>query len=135
MAYDLSLEFQLPVAPARVLQLLTDAALIRRWSGGDAILNNEEGGEFMMFDGWVTGKVIKTGTEELAHTWKTTDWAEDTVPSEVHYLLKKHDGGTKVIVKHTGLPDEDEMKSHKNGWTDYFFDPLEDYIMIFDKVD
>lgn len=133
MAYDLSLEFQLSAAPDRVMQLLTDAALIRKWSGGEAILENKEGGEFMMFDGWATGKVLKTGANELAYTWKTTDWADDTTPTEVHYLLKKYDGGTKVIITHTGFPNEDEMKSHRSGWTDYFFDPMEDYIMIFEQ--
>ncbi len=133
MAYDLSLEFQLSAAPDRVMQLLTDAVLIRKWSGGEAILENKVGGEFMMFDGWATGKVLKTGSAELAYTWKTTDWAEDTTPTEVHYLLKKHDGGTKVTITHTGFPNEDEMKSHRSGWTDYFFDPMEDYIMIFEQ--
>ncbi|MCF8448374.1 MAG: SRPBCC domain-containing protein [Taibaiella sp.] len=133
MAYDLSLEFQLSAAPDRVMQLLTDAVLIRKWSGGEAILENKVGGEFMMFDGWATGNVLKTGASELAYTWKTTDWAEDTAPTEVHYLLKKHDGGTKVTITHTGLPNEDEMKSHRSGWTDYFFDPMEDYIMIFEQ--
>lgn len=133
MAYDLSLEFQLSAAPDRVMQLLTDAVLIRKWSGSEAILENKEGGEFMMFDGWATGKVLKTGATELAYTWKTTDWADDTTPTEVHYLLKKYDGGTKVIITHTGFPNEDEMKSHRSGWTDYFFDPMEDYIMIFEQ--
>lgn len=133
MAYDLSLEFQLSAAPDRVMQLLTDAVLIRKWSGSEAILENKEGGEFMMFDGWATGKVLKTGANELAYTWKTTDWTEDTTPTEVHYLLKKNDGGTKVIITHTGFPNEDEMKSHRSGWTDYFFDPMEDYIMIFEQ--
>jgi uncharacterized protein YndB with AHSA1/START domain len=133
MAYDLSLEFQLSAAPDRVMQLLTDAVLIRKWSGGEAMLENKVGGEFMMFDGWATGKVLKTGESELAYTWKTTDWAEDTAPTEVHYLLKKNDGGTKVTITQTGFPNEDEMKSHRSGWTDYFFDPMEDYIMIFEQ--
>ena len=26
-----------------------------------------------------------------------------------------------------------EMKSHKSGWTDFFFDPMEDFILIIDK--
>jgi uncharacterized protein YndB with AHSA1/START domain len=133
MAYDLRLEFQLSASPETVMKLLTDATLIRKWSGNEAIVDNKEGGEFMMFDGWVTGTVLKTGTNELAYTWKTTEWPDDVTPSEVHYLLQKHDGGTKVAVTHTGFPNEDEMKSHRSGWTDYFFDPLEDYIMIFEQ--
>jgi uncharacterized protein YndB with AHSA1/START domain len=133
MAFDLSLAFQLSAPPHRVMKLLTDAALIRRWSGGEAIFENKEGGTFSMFDGWVTGTVTKTTENEMACTWTTTEWPENTKPSEVHYLLKKTPGGTLVTVNHTGLPDEDEMKAHRTGWSDFFFEPLEDYIMIFEQ--
>ena len=115
------------------MQLLTDPVLIRKWSGGAAILENKEGGKFEMFDGWVTGTVLKTSKNELAYTWKTSDWPEETKPTEVHYLLKEDEAGTKVILHHTGFPNEDEMKSHKAGWTDFFFDPMEDFILIIDK--
>jgi len=133
MAYDISLEFILSGKPKRVMQLLTDAKLIRKWSGSEGVVEDKVGGKFEMFDGWVTGTVLMTGENELAYTWSTTDWPEGTTPSEVHYLLKPDEAGTKVIVKHTGLPNEEEMKSHKSGWTDYFFDPLEDFILMIDK--
>jgi len=133
MAYDLALEFILSGKPARVMELLTDPVLMRKWSGGAAVLENKVGGKFEMFDGWVTGEVLKTNKNELAYTWRTSDWPEETKPTEVHYLLKEDEAGTKVILHHTGFPNEDEMKSHKSGWTDYFFDPMEDFILIIDK--
>lgn len=133
MGYDLRLEFVLSAKPKRVMELLTDAKLIRKWSGGEAVVETAVGGKFEMFDGWVTGIVTKIGENELAYTWKTTDWAEDAQPGEVHYLLKADEAGTRVIVDHKGLPNEEEMNSHKSGWTDYFFDPMEDFIMVFDK--
>ena len=133
MAYDLALEFILSGKPARVMELLTDPVLMRKWSGGAAVLENKVGGKFEMFDGWVTGEVLKTNKNELAYTWRTSDWPEETKPTEVHYLLKEDEAGTKVILKHTGFPNEDEMRSHKSGWTDFFFDPMEDFILIIDK--
>ena len=133
MATDIKLEFQLSAPPQRVMELLTNAALVRRWSGSEAVIEAKEGGEFSMFDGWVTGKVTKVGPEKLAYTWKPTDWPDETEESEVLYILEGRDGGTKVTVHHTALPTEDEAASHRSGWTDYFFDPLEDYIMIFEQ--
>lgn len=130
MAFDLSLEFTLSGKPKRVMQLLTDAKLIRKWSGDEAVIENKVGGRFEMFDGWVKGTVIKTSENELAYTWKEENWEQ---PSEVHYLLKADEAGTKVILHHTGLPGEEEMNSHKSGWTDFFFDPMEDFILIIDK--
>jgi uncharacterized protein YndB with AHSA1/START domain len=135
MAYDLTLEFQLSAPPQRVMQLLTDETLIRKWSGGAAVIENKVGGRFSMFDEWATGQVIKTGADELAYTWQITDWPEGTKPTEVHYILKKQDGGTLVTVRHTGFGTKEEMDSHRSGWADYFFDPLEDFIMVFDNRD
>ena len=134
MAFDLNLEFRLSGKPARVMELLTDAQLIRKWSGGEAVIENMPGGRFEMFDGWVTGVVIATGEKELAYTWKTSEWDEDAAPSDVHYTLKgDNQGGTVITVKHTGFPNEAERDSHKTGWSDFFFDPMEDYMLIIDK--
>jgi uncharacterized protein YndB with AHSA1/START domain len=133
MATDIKLAFQLSAPPDRVLELLTNAALVRRWSGSEAVIEAKEGGAFEMFDGWVKGTVTKLSAKELAYTWRTTDWPAETKESEVLYVLEGKDGGTKVSVLHTGLPTEDEAASHRSGWTDYFFDPLEDYIMIFEQ--
>jgi uncharacterized protein YndB with AHSA1/START domain len=133
MAYDLELEFILSGKPKRVMELLTDPILIRKWSGGEAVMENKVGGRFEMFDGWVAGTVLKTGERELAYTWQTSEWPEGTTPSEVHYLLKEDEAGSKVELRHTGFPNQEEMKSHKSGWTDFFFDPMEDFMLVIDK--
>ena len=132
MAFDLELEFVLSGKPKRVMELLTDPALIRKWSGSDAVVENRVGGSFAMFDGWVTGKVLKTTEHELAYTWKEEHWP---AASQVYYVLKPDEAGTKVILRHTGLPNEAEVKNHKSGWADYVFDPLEDFILIIDRAD
>lgn len=133
MAFDLHLEFWLSGKPARVMQLLTDPVLIRKWSGEEGVAEPKEGGKFEMFDGWVNGTVQKATDEELRVTWLPGDWAEDATPSVVSFQLKARDGGTLVTVDHTGLPTEAERDSHKTGWTDFYFDPMEDFIMIVDK--
>ncbi len=134
MAYDLALEFHLSAPPKRVMELLTDATLIRKWSGSDAVVEAKEGGRFEMFEGWAYGTVLKATENELAYTWSTTEWEQEMRPTEVHFLLKKAGDGTTVTLRHTGFPNEDEMKAHKSGWADFFFDPLEDYIMIFESM-
>ena len=134
MSHDIRLTFRLSSPPERVMQLLTDTALIRRWSGSEAVLEKHTGGRFEMFDGWVNGAVETATDTELSYTWKTTDWDENALPSKVYYLLAPaEDSGTTVTLLHTGLPNEQEMKEHAAGWSDYFFEPMEDYIMAFDQ--
>lgn len=133
MAFDLNLEFILPCKPTRAMQLLTDPLLIRQWSGDDAVLEAKPGGRFEMFNGWVIGEVTACSENELAYTWKPADWTQDIGPTLVRFELSPEEEDTKVVVTHTGFPNEKEMESHKSGWTDFFFDPLEDYIMAMDK--
>lgn len=128
MAYDLNMEFHLPATPERVMELLTDQQLISEWSVGDAELEAKVGGKFSMFDGWCSGEVTAISENELAYTWKTTDWAEDAAHSQVHYKLSADGEGTKVALSHTGLPSEEEVEGHKDGWQEHFFGPLEEYI-------
>ncbi len=133
MAFDLELELFLSGKPVRVMQLLTDPVLIRKWSGEDGIAEAKEGGKFEMFDGWVTGKVLKATDNELVVTWLPADWEEGAAPSQVSFWLKPYASGTQLKLRHTGFPNEKERDSHKSGWSDFYFDPMEDFMLIMDK--
>lgn len=129
MAYDLALEFYLPVAPDKVMRMLTESELIKAWSENAAIFENRQGGKIELFDSWVSGEVIKTGTDELEYSWTVIEWDEEVPPSIVSYKLVEENGATKIELKHTGLPNEEEMNKHESGWMEYFFGPMENYIL------
>lgn len=133
MTFDFSLEFQLSAPPKRVMELLTDEALVRRWSGEEAIIGKAPGEDFSMFDGWAAGEILKISENELAFTWAVVGWPEGVKPSEVHFHMTPKDGGTLLTLTHSCFPSEELANEHKSGWSDYFFDPLEDYIMVFDN--
>lgn len=133
MAFDLQLNFFLSAMPARVMQLITDAALIRRWSGEEGMIEAKEGGSMSLFDGWATGTVTEATPNKIAFVWRVAEWTDETPDTAVQLTLRSKDGGSEVTLVHTGFATEDEMKSHRTGWNDFFFDPLEDYIMIFEN--
>ena len=122
------LEFYLKASIEEVIELLTDEDLIEAWSGGSSLIEKFEGGKFIMFDGWVEGKMMKITDDELAYTWKPSDWGEDTPPSSVHYKLAKDFDGTNIVLEHRGFPDKKQMESHKSGWTEHFFGLIEAYL-------
>ncbi len=132
MAYDLALEFYLPVPPDKVMRLLTEPELIKAWSENAAIFENRPGGKVELFDSWVSGKVIRTGADELEYSWSVIEWDEEVQPSIVSYRLVEENGATKIELKHTGLPNEEEMNKHESGWMEYFFGPMENYILEYD---
>ncbi len=129
MAYELTLEYYLPVPPEKMMQLLTEPELIKAWGGGDAVLIKEPGGDFRMFDSWVKGEVKSISDKELVYTWKPAEWREDIAASEVKYILTEENGSTKIDLIHSNLPSEDEKEKHEAGWHEFFFGPIEEYIL------
>ena len=128
MDYSFSLEFFVYAQPDEVMELLTNPDFIRDWGGGESFIEKFVGGKFVMFDGWVEGKILKITGDELAYTWKPSNWGEDTRASEVHYKLVSVDHGTEVFVTHTGLPTKEEMEGHRTGWDKNFFALIGEYL-------
>jgi activator of HSP90 ATPase len=126
--YSLSLKFFVHAPPDEVMELLLNPEFIKDWSGADALVEKKVGGKFMMFDGWVEGKILKITADELAYTWKPSGWSEETAASEVDYKLVAVEHGTEVMIEHTNFPNEEEMESHKTGWEEHFFGPIGEYL-------
>ena len=122
------LEFFLKAPPDEVMNLLTDSELVTGWSGAEALIEKKAGGQMFLFDGWVEGKVLKISGNELAYTWKPTNWPEEVAASEVYYSLVAEGEGTRVVLEHTRFPDSKEMESHRSGWSDEFFKLIEKYL-------
>lgn len=132
MSFDLKIQVSLPASAKQIMYLMTDPKKIRAWSGADAVMELKEGGAFSMFDGWATGIVQYYSERELTYTWVLDEWEKEIAPSLVSITLAPDGENTLVVLNHTNLPNEEEVNEHKKGWQDYFFVPLEDYIMAFD---
>lgn len=130
MSHNLNIEILLPATPAQVMQMLTEQKQIEIWSGEEVIFEAKEGGKVNLFGGWMSGEVKGISADELSYTWRTAEWPEETEDSLVHFKLKESGEQTLLVLNHRNLPNEDEEKSHKTGWQDFFFTPLEDYLMI-----
>ncbi len=114
--------------PAAVFTALTDAKTIQKWSGQKGRVQPKIGGTFELFDGWVSGKVLAYQKgKAVAYTWHTADMDNEVEPSIVRFLLSPTKSGTKISLKHSGLPDERSRKEHEEGWTEFVFDPLKEF--------
>lgn len=130
MSHQILIEKLLPATPSQVLQMLTEQKEIEIWTGEEAIFEPKEGGKVNLFGEWMNGEVKKITENELIYTWRSAAWADEVESSLVTFKLSKDGEQTKVILEHSNLPNEEEEKSHKQSWEDYFFVPLEDYLMI-----
>ena len=126
---DLKLACTLPADAKRVFRALTDAKELSAWSGHKGKVEARIGGKFEMFNGWTKGKVLAYQEgKALAYTWHTTDWAKEATPSIVAYTLTPAARGTRVVLSHTGFPNEKERNEHLEGWKQHVFEPLKEYL-------
>ena len=127
--FSASLSYVIYATPEKVFEALTQEGIIGQWCDGGGKVDHKVDGDIELFDGWVKGKVVAFDkkNKKLAYTWKPKEWDKKTAPSLVQYTFKPHAAGTEVTVEHTGYPTKDEADNHLRGWTDYVFEPLNDY--------
>ncbi len=118
-----------PFSSETVFTALTNTRQIAAWSGQSGKVQPTIGGKIELFDGWVKGIVLAYESgKRLSFTWKPSEWAKEKQASIVTFHFKPIKTGTKLILKHSGFPNDSELQSHKVGWKEFVFDPLKMYL-------
>jgi uncharacterized protein YndB with AHSA1/START domain len=126
MTDDEPLEVSIHVAaePETVFRYFTDPARYRQWMGTDVDLDPVPGGVYRvrMRDGVeALGEFVEVvPPHRIVFTWGWT--AVPTVrpgSSRVVVTLEPEPGGTRLVLRHHGLPDADERRQHGLGWRTY----------------
>ncbi len=127
--HAISVSYVIYASPAKVFDALTLEGIIGEWCDGGGRIEPVNEGSVTMFGGWVTGTVVlfDKKTRKLSYTWKPTEWDKKASHSLVTFHFKQHPAGTELLVEHTGFPNQIEADKHLSGWTDYVFEPLNDY--------
>ena len=124
----ISMNVTINAKPSEVFQALTDSKHIVKWSGQKGKVEATIGGKFELFDGWVKGKVLAFQEgKALSYTWHPDDWDDDVEPSIVRFAFSRAKAGTKILLKHSGFPDEQARKEHQGGWKKHVFEPLKGF--------
>ena len=96
-------------------------------TGSPAKVNGKIGGEFSAWDGYITGTTQKlTPDQHIVQAWRTSEFADEVPDSHLEILLEKVDGGTRVTITHSDMP-EDQVDGYKQGWEDFYFKPMREY--------
>ena len=127
--FSISTKYVLYATPDKVFEALTREGILGEWCDGGGKVANKVDGDVELFGGWVKGKVVEYDSKarKLSYTWKPKEWDLKTPASLVEFSFAKHAAGTEVTVHHSGFPSQTEANNHLSGWTDYVFEPLNDY--------
>ena len=110
--------------PETVFPYFTDPGRYAQWMGSDATLEPVPGGCYRvrMRDGVeAAGEFVEVDPpHRLVFTWGWThDHAVPPGATRVVITLHAENGGTRVVLRHHDLPDQDQRGHHRNGWELY----------------
>ena len=117
-------EIDYDASPEDIYAILTDPNKFSEMTGGaPAEIDPTTGGAFSLFGGVIVGVNVECSPgQRLVQAWRPTNW-EAGVYSMVRFELVAQDGGTRVVLDHTGYP-EDEGEHLEKGWHDNYWDPM-----------
>lgn len=113
---------------ATVWRCLVEKDLLSRWLAADVSLEPRPGGalriDFARYGTVVEGAVAELhAPERLVLTWGVSHGAQQkTMPAgstTVEFQLEEIPQGTRVTLRHGGLPSEKDRHEHAFGWTSY----------------
>ena len=120
------LEVSVHIAARRetVFAYFTDPERYARWMGNDATLEAVPGGIYRvrMRDGVeAVGRFLEVDPpRRLVFSWGWSGaFAVPPGSTRVVVTLTEEDGGTRVLLRHHGLPSEEERGQHRGGWELY----------------
>lgn len=108
-----------------VYACLTNAKTIELWTGFPAKIEEVEGSEFEIWDGDISGKIIKlVPFKEVVQQWNFGDQEEESIVT-----MKLFEKGSHISVelRHTNIPD-DVYDEFVEGWDKYYFGNIIDFL-------
>ncbi len=109
----------------KVWRALVDPQVIEEWGGGPAKMDEKVGTTFELWGGDIHGTNIEVVEgERLAQDWFSSDWPQ---PSRVSFTLSEEESGTKLVLLHTDVPD-DEADDIREGWREFYLGPLKQLV-------
>lgn len=126
----------LPAEPEKVYRAWLDGAAHTAFTGAQAEVQARVGGRFTAWDGYIEGRTMAMepggkaakgrSAFRILQSWRTTEFPAGSPDSRLEVLLEKDRGGTRITLKHSGLP-AGQGSQYAQGWADHYFTPMMRY--------
>ena len=95
--------------------------------GAKAKIDQNEGGSFNVYDGYITGKNLEIFPyKKIKQTWRTSDFDNKEEDSLLELQFTQKEDHTLVSLTHTNIP-EGQGDNYKKGWKEYYFAFMKQY--------
>ena len=127
MTESLNMSTLIQAEPERVYRAWMDSAQHAAFTGSAAEIDNRVGGRFTAWDGYIQGETLALEPfDRIVQSWRTTEFPELSPDSRLEISFTAENGGTRLTLVHTNIPDG-QGEGYRGGWEDYYFTPLVEY--------
>ena len=116
--------FKINAEPSDIYSALTNPYTIELWSGYPAVMSDEPGSEFSLWEGDITGKNLEFVTDKkVVQEWFFGDQTEKSL---VTINIAPDGENSLVTVEHSNIPDDD-FADISEGWREYYIGAIIDF--------
>jgi activator of HSP90 ATPase len=121
---DIHKYYRIKGTPAEIYAALTNPFSITLWTGGEAVMKEEPGSLFSLFDGDIEGVNLAFEKDhKIVQEWFFGDQPEKSI---VTITLRPDRHFTQIELHHTNIPDE-AYEDMAHGWDAYYFGGLKEF--------
>ncbi|MDJ0322413.1 SRPBCC domain-containing protein [Cryobacterium sp. PH31-AA6] len=127
MTYNFEVSAIVPASPEQVYETWLSSSGHTAMTGADASVDPRVGGNYDAWDGYITGRTIALDPgRRIVQSWRTADFTEEDLDSEIDVLFEAVDEGTRVTINHSDVPAL-QRGYEEGGWEDSYFVPMREY--------
>jgi len=117
----------IPATPQRIFSAWMDSAEHSAFTGDEATVVPEVGGEHQSAGGYIKGRTLELNEgSRIVQSWRTTEFPPESPDSRVEITLEPTLGGTLVTLLHTDIP-VGQGDRYRQGWNEYYLSRLKTY--------
>jgi activator of HSP90 ATPase len=127
MKETISVSESFPIASKKLYSAWLSSKEHSLFTGSKAVVSKGLNRKFTAYDGYISGKnLILEPNKRIVQSWRATDFPDKHPDSFIEIVFDPKKAGTKVTLKHSGIP-EGMGKDYKKGWKDFYFKPMKEY--------
>lgn len=120
----LILSISLPVKPEELYDAWLSSEKHSAFTGSPASISAEKDGNFTAWNGYISGQNIELERPgRIRQSWRTTEFSDKDEDSLLEILFEPERQGTKLTIHHSNIP-EGQGDGYKEGWMEYYFNPM-----------
>jgi activator of HSP90 ATPase len=127
MKETISISESFPIKSDKLYKAWLDSKEHSSFTRSKAVVSKGLNRKFTAYDGYISGKnLILEPNKRIVQSWRATDFPEKHPDSFIEIIFEPQKTGTKLTLKHSGIP-EGMGKDYKKGWKDFYFKPMKEY--------